>query len=168
MHKESFYVLHDLLALELQRHFFPKNGGKCCMFENPYLIKTEIRLSIIIMFFAGACPYNLMVTHGVSYTLVFTSVWGVVDVINKTPQFKISFPMKMEQYSIAKCFKKIPSAGFNRVIGAIDGILIWTIKPSKIEECEKAKCGSKSFFCCRKDKFGMNTQAICDHNLQFT
>jgi hypothetical protein len=58
-------------------------------------------------------------------------------------------------------------AGFDRVIGAIDGILIWTVKPNK-NECEKAECGSKSFFCSRKDKFGMNMQAICDHNLRFT
>jgi hypothetical protein len=58
-------------------------------------------------------------------------------------------------------------AGFDRVIGAIDGILIWTINPNKIE-CEKAEYGTKSFFCGRKDKFGMNMQAICDHNLRFT
>jgi hypothetical protein len=50
-------------------------------------------------------------------------------------------------------------ARFDRVIGAIDGILIWIIKSNKTE-CEKAKYGSKSFFCGRKDKFGLNMQAI--------
>jgi hypothetical protein len=105
-----------------------------------------------------------MLSHGVCYTSVFASVWGVVDVINKNPQLKIRFPTKQEQLKIAKGFEKMSGAGFDRVIGAIDGILIWIVKPNKTE-CEKAKCGSKSFFCGRKDKFGLNMQAICDNHL---
>jgi hypothetical protein len=167
MSKESFYNLHNLLEEELKNHFFPKNGGTRSVDDNPYFIKTEIRLSIAIRFFAGACPYDLMLTHGVCYTSVFTSVWGVVDVINKNPQLKIRFPNKQEQLKIAKGFEEMSGAGFDRVIGAIDGILIWIVKPCKTE-CEKAKCGSKSFFCGRKDKFGLNMQAICDNHLRFT
>ncbi len=106
MHKESFYTLHNLLSLELKKHFFPKNGGKRCIDTNPYLIKTETRLSIALRFFAGASPYNLMITHGVSYRSVYISVWGAVDVINKTPELKITFPTKKEQYSIVKGFEK--------------------------------------------------------------
>jgi hypothetical protein len=54
--------------------------------------------------------------------------------------------------------------GFDTIIRAIDGILIWVLKPSKVEECRTLKCGEKSFFCARKDKFGVNMQAICDKN----
>jgi hypothetical protein len=70
-----------------------------------------------------------MLTHGVCYSSVFSSVWGVVDVINKNPALKIKFPSKQEQLKIAKGYEKISNAGFDRVIGAIDGILIWIIKP---------------------------------------
>jgi hypothetical protein len=165
--KESFYNLHDLLRVDLEKHFFPKNGGTRSIQENSYFIKTEIRLSLAIRYFAGACPYNLMLTHGVCYTSVFNSVWGAVDVINKKPELKIMFPDKQEQLKIAEGFESMSGAGFDTVIGAIDGILIWIIKPNK-SECEEAKCGSKSFFCRRKDKFGLNMRAICGNHLQFT
>ena len=56
---------------------------------------------------------------------------------------------------------------FDNVVGAIDGMLIWTVKPSK-RECKQEKCGEKNFKCSRKDKFGLNLQAICDHRLKFT
>jgi hypothetical protein len=106
-----------------------------------------------------------MLTHSVSYVSVFKSVWGAVDVINKKPKLKIIFPTKEEQLKFAKKgFGSMLGASFDRVIGAIDGILIWIIKPNK-NECEKAKCGSKSFFCRRKDKFGLNMQAICNDHL---
>ncbi len=167
MSKEAFYNLHDLIQPELKNHFFPKNGGTRSVEENSYLINTEIRLSIAIRYFAGACPYDLMLTHGVCYASVFNSVWGVVDVINKKPELKITFPNKQEQLKIAQGFEAMSGAGFDRVIGAIDGILIWIIKPNK-NECDNAKCGSKSFFCGRKDKFGLNMQAICDNHLRFT
>jgi hypothetical protein len=65
--------------------------------EYPYFIKTEIRLSIAIRFFSGACIYDLMLTHAVSYASVLYSVWGLVDVINKNPELKIKFPTKEEQ-----------------------------------------------------------------------
>ena len=57
-------------------------------------------------------------------------------------------------------------ANFDTVIGAIDGILIWIIKPSK-REARHCGCGDKSFLCGRKGKFGLNMQAICDHLLRF-
>jgi hypothetical protein len=58
-------------------------------------------------------------------------------------------------------------AGFDKVIGTIDGILIWMVKSSK-SECKKLKCREKSFFCARKRKFRVNMQGICDDKLRFT
>ena len=53
------------------------------------------------------------------------------------------------------------------MVSAIDGMLVWMTKPSR-HCCEKAKCGEKHFLCSRKDKFGLNLQAICDDKLRFT
>jgi hypothetical protein len=35
-----------------------------------------------LRFFSGGCPYDIMITHGVSLASVYDSVWGVVDAIN--------------------------------------------------------------------------------------
>lgn len=48
IHEELFYALHNLLAPELLKHSFPKNGGLCYILENSYLIKTGVRLSLAI------------------------------------------------------------------------------------------------------------------------
>ena len=71
MDKQTFYKLHTILRPRLENHFFPKEGGNRDIHLNPYLIKTEIRLSIALRYFAGASPYDLVVTHGVSMTSIF-------------------------------------------------------------------------------------------------
>jgi hypothetical protein len=83
--KKTFYILQEVLREGLEHHFLPKNGGKRNCHQYPYCIKTEIRLSIALRYFAGSCPYNLIVTHSVSYTSVFYSIWGVVNITNKNP-----------------------------------------------------------------------------------
>lgn len=166
MSKESFYRLHSILQPQLEQHFFPKQGGKRCHKKNPYLIKTETRLSVAIRIFAGGSPYDVMLTHGISFTSIFTSLWGVVECINKCTELAFQFPTHDEQKKIAKGFQNRSFAGFDCVVGAIDGILIWTKKPS-LNECRQMKCGESQFKCTRKDKFGLNMQAICDHDLKF-
>ena len=166
MNKVTFYKLHTILEPLLLNHFFPKEGGNRDIYSNPYLIKTEIRLSIALRYFAGASPYDLVVTHGVSMTSIFYSIWGVVDCINKCSQLDIIFPDYEKQQGIAKGFRKKSGADFSTVIGAIDGILIWILKPL-LTECQLANCGEASFNCSRKDKYGLNMQAICDDELRF-
>ena len=46
-------------------------------------------------------------------------------------------------------------------VGVIDGILIWTEKPTQAD-CEISSFGPKKFFCGRKNKFGFNMQGVCD------
>jgi len=52
------------------------------------------------------------------------------------------------------------------VVGAIDGLVVCTVMPT-LAECEAMSCGQSNFRCHRKDKYGLNLQAICDHNLKF-
>ena len=56
--------------------------------------------------------------------------------------------------------------GFNNCAGCLDGILIWTHKPSK-PELEKLGIGGKKFFCGRKMKIGLNMLAVCDARRRF-
>ena len=67
----------------------------------PYIISTELRLSIALHFFAGGSPYDIFTSHHVSIKSVYTSVWGVVDAINGTSDFDIRFPDRDEQKAIA-------------------------------------------------------------------
>ena len=133
MDKPTFYKLHQLLDPLLIQHFFPKEAGNRDIYSNTYLIRTEIRLSIALRYFAGASPHDLVVTHGVSMTSVFFSIWGVVDCINKCSQLNIVFPDYTTQQDIALGFKSRSGADFGTIIGAIDGILIWILKPYKEE-----------------------------------
>ena len=108
-----------------------------------------------------------MIIHGVSYISVFNAVWGIVDVVNNSPLLKITFPTHEEQEEIALGFSTMSGADFDKVILALDGILIWIQKPSKREARANGGCGDKTFLCGRKGKFGVNMQALCDHLLRF-
>ena len=133
--------------------------------KSSYLIDTKLRLSIAIRYFAGASVYDLLLIHGVSFKSVFVSIWGVVDCVNKCEQLAFHFPTLDEQVEIAEGFKEKSGAKFDNVIGAIDGILIWILKPTK-NECKETKIADGLFKCWRKDRFGFNMQAICDHKLR--
>ena len=133
MEKESFFHLHSMLRKDLEKQFFPAGGGSRDIRRSSYLIRTEMRLSMAIRFFAGGDPYDIMVIHGVSYMSVFNAVWGIVDVVNNSPLLKITFPTHEEQEEIALGFSTMSGADFDKVILALDGILIWIQKPSKRE-----------------------------------
>jgi hypothetical protein len=95
-----------------------------------------------------------MLAFGVSYSEVLTSVWIVVDAINKCAQFEIAYPDTMEeQRKIAAGFEAASAPGIRNCAGAIDGILIWMLKPS-LKEAQKAGVDQKKFLCGRKHKFG--------------
>ena len=86
-----------------------------------------------------------MQTHGVSLTSVYASVWGVVNAINSTSELGYPFPSHERQREIAKGFHSLSRAGFDKVIGALDGIVICTLRPS-LSECKAVKCGQVIFY----------------------
>ena len=130
------------------------------------LIPSTIRLSAAIRYFAGGSVYDIACMHGISVRQVYTSVWRVVDAVNKT--FKITFPeSKSEQEYIATGFKLKSKAGFDGCVGCVDGMLLWTDRPTE-KEAEKAGIGSKKFYCGRKKKYGLIMTGCVDHEQRFT
>ena len=88
-----------------------------------------------------------MVSHGVGYADVYKSIWLIVDAINMCPEFKISFPTShANQSEIAAGFAAKSAVGFDNCAGAVNGVLIWTKKPSK-HVLDEAGLGAKKFFC---------------------
>ena len=107
-----------------------------------------------------------MQIHDVSVASVYYLVWGGIDAINTTESLAYRFPNHDEQEEIARGFLARSGAGFSNVIGAIDGLIICILKPC-LKFSRVSNCGQANFRCHRKDKFGLNLQAICDHNLKF-
>ena len=97
-------------------------------------IAVELEVSASLRYFAGASMYDLIITHGVSHSTLFCSVWRIVSAINNCEELKISFPSDHEeQRSIAKQFLARSAAKFeNRRIansyGETDGTRIRNYK----------------------------------------
>ena len=71
--------------------------------------------------------YDIMSSYGISHTELFESVWYVVDAVNAS--FNIKYPRNHdEQKKIAADFKAVSAVEFDVCAGAIDGILIWTLR----------------------------------------
>ncbi len=82
-------------------------------------------------------------------------------------QLKIEFPSDhAEQLRLAKGFQQLSTAKFDCCVGAIDGILIWTERPTKAE-CDQAQWGPLKYMCGRKKKFGMNMMGTVDYRGRF-
>ena len=55
---------------------------------------------------------------------------------------------------------------FNCCVGCIDGMLVWTEKPTE-QKCAIMNCGPMHFMCGHKGKYGLNLQGVCDHIQHF-
>ena len=95
MDSDTFWHLHKLLQ--------PSKRGRAPNCDIP----SELKLSLAIRYFAGGDPYDLMISHGVSLSSVYNSVWQVVDAVNACEDLVIEFPTDHEaQKDIAEGFKK--------------------------------------------------------------
>lgn len=131
------------------------------------LIANTVRLAAALRFFAGGAIYDIQAIFGISYSAVLESIECVVAAVNSCKCLDIKFPTSHDaQRTIADKFKKKSRVGFDCCVGCIDGMLIWTHKPTK-SDCKEMKIGSAKFWCGRKNKYGMNLQAVCDSDKRF-
>ena len=166
---ETFDMLHDRLEPALREEF--KCRPRKCGSPPNGEIPTKLRLSAAMRFFAGGSVYDIMLTHGIGRQSVYCSVYGVVDCVNKDKSLSFNendaeFPTHDEQREIAKGFLAKSGAEFDKIVLAIDGMLVWTIQPT-VAECEYLKIGARMFHCYRKDKYGYLLMAGCDHETKF-
>jgi hypothetical protein len=72
-----------------------------------------------------------MSVFGIGYSEVLTSVWTVVDAVHRCPKCDISYLGTVEeQQKIAAGFEAASTPFICNCTGAINGILIWMLKPS--------------------------------------
>jgi len=164
---ESFSTLHNKLEAGINRSLQKRsNGSKTPPVPNGP-ISTKVRLACALRYFAGGSPYDIMIKYGISHSEVFTSIWCVVEAVNRLKEFFIMYPQEHgKQREIAAGFEAASQAGFNNRGGAIDGVLIWIHKPTP-SEAQRSGVGQKKFFCGRKGKFGLNCQAVTDCHGRF-
>ena len=170
---DAFWRLHSLLlphirtAIIGKRKDYQSKGGRegggyvlPPILNGP--ITTSICLGAALRYFAGGSAYDIMYVFGISYTEVLLSMWIIVEAINNCPQFDISYPESVEeQRKIAAGFEAASAPGIQNCAGAIDGLLIWMLKPS-LKEASRSGIDQKKFLCGRKHKFGLNCQAVSD------
>ena len=135
------------------------------------VVSNKLRLSAAIRFYCGASVYDLILTHGLGRQTIYNSIYGVANAINKCPSLDFNagggtFPSHNEQREIAKGFHMKSGAGFDNVILAVDGMIVWTKQPKK-QDCDDLNIGPRAFHCYRKDKFGLLLMAGCDHRCRF-
>jgi hypothetical protein len=130
-------------------------------------IPSGIRLAVALRYFAGGSMLDIMISHGISRSECYLSIWLIVNAINSNPDFDMVFPRShAAQKEIARGFQSKSECGFNNCAGCVDGILIWLEKPNSTF-CEEAGVEAGKFFCGRKHKFGLNMQATCDARRRF-
>jgi hypothetical protein len=130
-------------------------------------IDNAVRLGAAIRYFAGGDTYDLAIVFKISRIEVFHSMWLIVKAVRRTKQLEISYPTShIAQQIIAYDFSRLSDININICAGAVDGLLIWTNKPTK-PDLKRLKIGAKKFFCGRKKKFGLNLQAVCDSRKKF-
>jgi hypothetical protein len=110
---------------------------------------------------------DFIASHGMSLASIWNSIWRIVDAINECEELRIRFPEDHSiQRQIAAGFKAKSDVGFDNCVGAIDGLLICSEKPTE-KFAHMMKTGSRAFYCGRKCRFGYNMQAVCDAEGRF-
>jgi hypothetical protein len=157
----SFCDLHSILHTSILSRAspHPHTGGlpRIC---------TKIRLAAAIRFFAGGSVWDIMISHGMSRTETYDSVWMIVNAVNNQLPVLVYPASKEVQSTIASGFVGRSECRFDNCAGCIDGMLLWVERPSQAS-CVSAGVGANKFFCGRKHKFGLNLQAVCDSNRRF-
>jgi hypothetical protein len=80
MKEASFWWLHELLKTKISELSSTATAHPASSIGTRNgLISTSLRLSAAIRYFAGGCPNDISVSHGISHSEVFKSLWLVVE-----------------------------------------------------------------------------------------
>ena len=93
MNYEGFMVLHEFLKQGIQEYITNNNNqtdfSPSSSINQSYSfyipngeISTEIRLATVVRYFAGGSYLDISISHGISKTDIYRSVWAVVHATN--------------------------------------------------------------------------------------
>jgi hypothetical protein len=168
MRYEAFCKLSGMLEPKIRELSMKEGSDPTFVKRAPNgLIEPSVRLGCFLRHVAGGHVYDIMLAFGIGRADVSKSIWIVLDAINQFNGFVLKYPENhAQQRAIADGFHAKSSAGFGCCAGAVDGLLIWTQRPSE-KDAALSQCSVAKFFCGRKHKYGLNCQAICDARGRF-
>ena len=107
MNYEGFMVLHDKLKQGIQEYitnnnnrteYSPSSVNQSYSFYIPNgEMSTEICLATALRYFAGGSYLDISISHGISKTDVYRSVWTVVPATNISTSLQFQFPTTSEE-----------------------------------------------------------------------
>ena len=157
MHYSSFMKLCNYIDPHVRKlsKYSPSTFG---------VITTEIALHCAIRWLAGASYIELCHHIGVSKTTFYHYTHRVIAAINTCKALDYKLPTEPHEVERAAAdFAAISSHGvLQGCIGALDGLLVKTITPSKNEVPHV-----KAYYSGHYAHYGINMQAICDSSCRF-
>jgi hypothetical protein len=159
---DEFILLVDLLKpfLENDQRYYNISMSKCG--SKP--ITTESRVGAALILLAGGRTMEAIRVHGLSESFVYANLHRVVEAINRCPQLNIVCDNSedgLKKRANEFCEKSTHNI-FEYCTGAIDGLAIQIIAPSKSECLDQAR-----FFSGNKKMYCINMQGVCDANCNF-
>ena len=95
MDHPAFETLHSILKDGTMECIKAGNGATFHVPNGP--ITMDIRLAMALRFFAGGSHLDIIVSHGVSESEFYDSVWATVHAVNKSEELKFHFPRTEEE-----------------------------------------------------------------------
>ena len=157
MHKKSFdkllgYIRHDLIVNEVMAK--PRGGA----------IIPEICLFCTLRWLAGGSYLDICDIAGISKPSFYRVVWKTIRAITLTKALEIRFPSTSQELNdAAKGFASISRMeAIKNCVGVVDGYLLRIKVPN-----QKEVGNVKSYFSGHYQCYGVNVQAVTDHNSRF-
>jgi hypothetical protein len=116
-------------------------------------VSTCVWLACALQYFAGG--RHMTSWHSMDFLMCQCwRIWAVVEAVNSCDESSIEYPeSKTAQLKITHDFENVSKVKFSNCAGAIDGILIWILKPSE-EDANEAGCGRRIFFVVARENLG--------------
>ena len=144
--QESLVVQQDMAAL---------HGGA---------ILPELCVYVTLQYLAGGSYTDLFYLVGISQPSFYRVLWKTIKAINSRTELQISWPnTKERQLECTRGFTCISTNwALHECVTVLDGNHLQTITPSN-----KEVCNVQSYFSGHYQTYGVNIQAVCDHNCHF-
>jgi DDE superfamily endonuclease len=128
-------------------------------------IIPKLRLFVTLRYLAGGTYLDFIFETGISSSSFYSIVWATIGVIRRCPQLSISLSSKMNEiFEAAEGFQSISTNGaIIYCVGVVDCYHLENNTPSK-----KDAGNVRNFFSGHFQSYGINVQAVCDHQCCFT
>lgn len=140
------------------------NGRRAADSNDNARVTPRLQLMIALRYLAGGSYLDIHARYGVSRSTFLASVDRVLAAIDET--LTISFPAFDDLEGLAKLAEGFRDASdghmFEHCVGAVDGYVPQIHCPRKSEVSDPIA------FKCYKKFFGVNVQAVCNANYEFT